>query len=239
MPADRGRIGELSENRILAALPRKSAERLAANLETVDLLPGAVIGHADAPLEFAYFVHRGLVSLVKTLEDGQSIEVGTVGTEGIVGLPIILSREHALTDYVVAVSGVASRITARQLRDEMNRDQDLTTLLRQYAQEVFEQFIQMAACNALHSVRERCCRWLLIAHDNAASDSFPVTHETLAALLGVQRAGVSNVANSLRQAGLIDYRHGSLTIENRSGLEREGCECYRILRRLASRASPL
>jgi CRP-like cAMP-binding protein len=239
VPADRSRVGEVSDNRILGALPRKSAERFAVNLETVELLPGTVIGHADAPIEFAYFVHCGLVSLIKTLADGQSIEVGTVGAEGLVGLPVVLSRGHALTDYVVAVSGVASRITARQLRDEMNRDQDLATLLRQYAQEVFDQFIQMAACNALHSVRERCCRWLLIAHDNAASDSFPVTHETLAALLGVQRAGVSNVANSLRQAGLIDYRHGSLTIENRSGLEREACECYRVLRRLASPGRPL
>jgi CRP-like cAMP-binding protein len=228
---DRRRIEEGFENRILSALPRESVERLAVHLETVELTQGMTLGHADSPIDQVYFLNRGLVSLVKTLEDGQSIEVATVGIEGMVGLPVVLAGgDRSLTDYIVQVPGVASCIAPRQLRDEVRRDRALAALLSQYAQETFLQFIQIAACNGLHSVRERCCRWLLIAHDNAGSDGFPLTHETLAALLGVQRAGVSNVAHSLRQAGLIDYRHGSVTIENRSALEREACECYRILR---------
>jgi CRP-like cAMP-binding protein len=230
VPPDRRRTDDGFDNGILSALPRESAERLAVNLETIDLSQGATIGHADEPIDYVYFVHRGLVSLVKTLEDGQSIEVRTVGIEGMTGLPVLLSSEHAFTDYIVEVPGFASRIVPRLLRDEVKRDRALAGLLQQYAHAAFAQFVHMAACNGLHSVRERCCRWLLVAHDNAGSDGFPLTHETLAALLGVQRAGVSNVAHSLRHAGLIDYRHGSVTIENRSGLEREACGCYRILR---------
>jgi CRP-like cAMP-binding protein len=229
VPRDRA-AGDDFDNRILLALPQESAARLVANMETVDLVQGTTIGHADAPIEHVYFVHRGLVSLIKTLEDGQNIEVRTVGSEGMVGISVILGGDHALTDYVVEVPGFASRIASRRLRDEMKRDSVLAAMLHQYVFDVSRQFVQMAACNALHSVRERCCRWLLIAHDNAGSDSFPLTHETLAALLGVQRAGVSNVAQGLRQEGLIGYRHGNVTIEARSGLEREACECYRILR---------
>jgi CRP-like cAMP-binding protein len=229
VPPDRKPAGDLG-NRILLALPQESAARLAANMETVDLVQGTTLGHADAPIEHVYFVHRGLVSLIKTLEHGQSIEVRTVGIEGSVGLSAVLGGEHRLGDYVVEVPGYASRIAGHRLRDEMKRDRALAAVLRQYVFDVLRQFVQLAACNALHSVRERCCRWLLIAHDNAGSDSFPLTHETLAALLGVQRAGVSNVAHGLRQEGLIEYRHGNVTIEARSGLEREACECYRILR---------
>jgi CRP-like cAMP-binding protein len=217
-------------NLILSALASASLQRLAPNLEAVELSRGRVIHRADAPIEHIYFLDKGLASLVKTMEDGRSIEVVTVGIEGALGVLAAFGLSRAVVDAIVQLPGHGSRIRPSALREEMARNPILQTLLLQCAHRTLSQVIQIAACNSLHSLRERCCRWLLMAHDSAGSDRFPITHETLAAVLGVQRTGVSVVANTLRQSGLIAYRHGHLIITDRSGLERQACECYGSLR---------
>jgi CRP-like cAMP-binding protein len=218
-------------NRILSALPPASSERLAGSLERVDLAQGAMLRHADAPMAHAYFLEQGLASLLKTMEDGRSIEVAAIGVEGMVGaLATIGLRLVAPIDVSIQVPGFAWRLAQDTLKDATAQDRAFAALLRREAHRTFGHIVQIAACNGIHSVRERCCRWLLTAHDNAGSDNFPLTHEALADVLGVQRAGVSAVAGSLREAGFITYRHGRLTIVDRNGLERQACECYHQLR---------
>lgn len=224
-------------NRILAALPPESLDRLAGSLERVDLAQGAMLRHADAPMAHVYFLERGLASLVRRTEDGRSIEIGAVGVEGMVGVLATIGLRLASIDVTVQVPGFAWRLAPDTLRDAMARDRIFATLLRRDAHRAFEHLVQIAACNGLHSLRERCCRWLLTAHDNAGSDSFPLTHEALADVLGVQRAGVSAIASGLREAGLIAYRHGRITIGDRRGLERQACECYHVLQATSDRMS--
>jgi CRP-like cAMP-binding protein len=216
-------------NRILATLPQDSIEGIADSLQKMDLVQGTVLAGAGIPWRRAYFPERGMVSLVKTMEDGRSIEVGAVGVNGMIGLLGPVGPDLDAIQVIVQVPGFAWSIEDSALSNGMARDDRLCAVLRQYAQQAVAKLLQLAACNGLHSVRERCCRWLLTAHDAAGSDSFPLTHEMLATMLGVQRAAVSVVATSLRAAGLISYRHGRVTIGDRQGLERETCECYRAL----------
>ena len=130
---------------------------------------------------------------------------------------------------MVQISGTTFRIKRNKLRDLMDEDPAVREALEKYAHFSVAAFAQTAACNRLHHLDERCCRWLLIAHDSARSDTFQLTHEFLAMMLGVQRAGVSITASALQKAGLIQYRHGQVTITNRAGLEDAACECYRTM----------
>lgn len=213
-------------NRILSALPQTTQRRLRPSLETVDIAKGEVIGRFDRSIEHIYFVCRGLVSLVKTMEDGRMVEVGAVGTEGVTDPYALFRARRAILDTVVQIPGTAARIKREALLDEMERDQALREQLRRYSAFSFAQVAQTAACNRLHSLDERCCRWLLIAHDNAHADTLPLTHEFLALMLGVQRAGISIAMSLLRQSGLIEYSRGQVRIENRNGLLTRACECY-------------
>ena len=234
-PSDRERDGRIEEgmtfaNLILSALAPASLQRLAPNLEAVELSQGRALHRADALIEHIYFLDKGLASLVKTMEDGRSIEVGAVGIEGALGILAAFGIGRTVVDAIIQLPSHGLRIRPSALQEEMARNPTLRTLILRSAQHTLSQVVQIAACNSLHSLRERCCRWLLTAHDSAGSNSFPVTHEILAAVLGVQRTGVSVIANTLRQSGLIAYRYGQLTITDRSGLERYACECYGLLR---------
>ncbi|HUB13678.1 MAG TPA: Crp/Fnr family transcriptional regulator [Acetobacteraceae bacterium] len=176
-----------------------------------------------------YFVDRGLISLVKTMEDGRSIEIGAIGIEGLTDPIALFGVDRVLLESVVQVPGTAFRASVEDISDAMRQDGAMADLMRRYLRFSFHQLAQTAACNRLHSLDERCCRWLLIAHDSARTDTFPLTHEFLAMMLGAQRAGVTIAANSLRRAGLIQYRHGLITITSRTGLEAVACECYRAI----------
>jgi CRP-like cAMP-binding protein len=224
-------------NLVLSALAPASLQRLAPNFETVEVGQGHVVHRVDAPVEHVYFLNKGLASLVKTMEDGRSIEVGVVGIEGVLGVSAAFAIGRPLVDSVIQLPGHGVRIRPGVLQEEMARTPTLGVLMARYAQRAVGQFIQIAACNSLHTLRERCCRWLLMAHDSVGSDTFPLTHEILAAILGVQRAGVSVIANTLRQSGLIAYRHGHVTIIDRAGLERQACECYGSLQTLFAQPS--
>ncbi len=197
----------------------------------VELSHGNVIYPAGAPVEQLYFIDSGLVSLIKTMEDGRSVEIGAVGAEGLVGVFAALGIQRPLVDYVIQVPAVALRVNRTTLRNEIARHEVLRDLTERYLYLLIEKIAQTAACNRLHSLRQRCCRWLLLAHDNVSSDSFAFTHEFFASLLGVQRPSLSATANELQKLGLIRYVHGHVTIMDRAGLEKASCECHRAIRR--------
>lgn len=215
-------------NRMLLALPPASLERLRPDLEPVELPRGQVIGRQGRPVEYLHFISRGLVSLVKTMRDGRTVEIGTIGREGVTEAAAACGIGTTLLEGVVQIPGAALRIRLAPLAEALAADAALQELLHGYIRFCFLQMAQTAACNRLHFLEERCCRWLLTAHDSALSDTFPLTHEFLAMMLGVQRTGVSVAANALKSAGLIDYSHGLVTITDRAGLEHAACECYGV-----------
>jgi len=216
-------------NRILLALPPATLQRIRPALESVETVRGQPIEHIDRRVEHIYFVNRGLISLVKTMRDGRTVEIGAVGIEGVTDPMALFGIDRAALEIIVQIPGNALRIRVATLRAAMREDPVLQRLLPAYARFAFIQLAQTAACNRLHFLEERCCRWLLTAHDSALSDHFPLTHEFLAMMLGVQRSGVSIAANSLKKAGLIQYTHGVITISDRRGLENAACECYRTI----------
>jgi len=237
--SDRAGSGRLSEpmlrrdnvaNRILLALPQASLERIAPYLRPVDLVAGQALYYPEEPIRYLYFINRGLVSLVTTMRDGRSVATGAIGIEGITGPDPLFGVTNALSECTVQIAGTALRITPDVLRREMAENDAVREVLQRFVQTIVTQLAQTAACNQLHSLLERSCRWLLIAHDSARSDSFVLTHEFLAMILGVQRAGISIAAHRLQEAGLIRYRRGHITITNRRGLEATACECYERIR---------
>jgi CRP-like cAMP-binding protein len=216
-------------NRILLSLPEATLERLRPALEFRAMAKGDEIDHFDRPIEYLYFVNRGLISFVKTMQDGRTVEIGVVGIEGISSPHALFGINKAVLEAMVQVPGTAFRITRDNLKRLISEDIALRETLEKYAHFSVAAFAQTTACNRLHHLDERCCRWLLITHDSARSDTFSLTHEFLAMMLGVQRAGVSITANALQRAGLIRYRRGQVTIIDRSGLEDAACECYRAM----------
>lgn len=216
-------------NRILRALPQPTLARLCHDLEPVELARGQAVGHVDQHVDHLLFINRGLISLVKTMRDGRTIEIGAIGPEGVTDPNAVFGINETVLESMVQVPGIALRIRRDTVQAVMQEDAALRTLLERYARFAFHQLAQTAACNRLHSLEERCCRWLLIAHDSAHSDTFPLTHEFLAMMLGVHRAGVSIAAHTLKKAGLISYTHGMVTIADRNGIEDVACECYRTI----------
>jgi CRP-like cAMP-binding protein len=218
-------------NGLLASLPPADFGRLAASLTPVTLSLKQFLIEADEPIEAAYFVETGMVSYLAYLEGGEAIEVGIIGTEGMVGMPLILGVNSAPAGAVVQMGGTALRISPTALRQAFNESEALRTHLLRYMQALYTQVSQTAVCNGHHSLEERLSRWLLMAHDRAEGDQFPMTHEFMALMLGVRRAGVTVTAGTLKQAGLIHYTNGHMTILDRPSLEAAACECYGTVQR--------
>ena len=218
-------------NRLLISLPKASLKRLQPALELRVTARGNVIKRVDRPVEHYYFVNRGLFSLVKTMKDGRSIEIGVIGIEGFTSPHTLFGLNKAATDAIVQIPGEAFRIRRDDLMRFMAEDAFLRNTLEKYAHFAQSAIAQTAACNRLHLLESRCCRWLLISHDSARSDTFLLTHEFLAMMLGVQRTGVSVAANFLQKSGLIRYLHGKMTITNRAGLEEATCECFAAMQK--------
>jgi CRP-like cAMP-binding protein len=216
-------------NRILLSLPQASLKRLRPALEFCAIAAGEVISRLGQPIEYRHFVNRGVISLVKTMKDGRTVEIGVVGAEGISNPCSIFGINTAIFENVVQIPGTTFRIKQDDLNELILQDDALAEAIEKYQRFFISAIGQTAACNRLHHLEERCCRWLLIAHDSARSDTFLLTHEFLAMMLGVQRAGVSIAAQSLQKAGLIQYRRGQVAIVNRTGLEEAACECYRAM----------
>ncbi len=218
-------------NRLLNALPRKDQDRLRPLLKQVSVGIRETVYEADEPIHYVYFPLVGVFSLVITMGDGGTIEVGTIGNEGFVGTPVFLGAEKSPTMAFCQVPGEALRMGADDFRGEVRRGGPLHDLMQRHTQAMMNQISQTVACNHLHSVQERMCRWLLMTHDRVEGDEFVLTQEFLAQMLGVRRPSVSVVAGLLQQAGLIRYHRGRMTILKREGLEEGACECYRVVKR--------
>ena len=213
-------------NNLLAALPQQEYERLLPNLEPVSLSIKQVLYEPNEPIEYAYFPNSGATSLLNLMQDGQTIEAATVGKEGMIGIPLLLGTNQIPLQVIVQIPGDGLRMKADVFKAQVYGGCPLHTLLLRYTQTLMNQISQTAACNRLHSVEARCCRWLLMTQDRVESDSFPLTQEFLSYMLGVRRASVSEVAAALQKLGLIDYHRGQITIRDRKGLEAAACECY-------------
>jgi len=222
-------------NRFLLALPQAVLSALLPEMHPVELNRGAVLGRSGEGVKQIWFVNRGLVSLVKTMKDGRTIEVGATGSEGLTTPEALFGDPTAALDSIVQIPGSAFVIARTTLEHIMAQYDALADLLQRYIHVMMERLAQTAACNRLHSLEERCCRWLLIAHDSAHADAFPLTHEFLAMMLGVQRPGVSVAMKILQRAGYVEYSHGKVTIADRGGLEATACECYSTLQRQLDR----
>lgn len=218
------------KNRLLANLSREEFERLQPYLEPVFLNFKKELYQPNMPIEFVYFPLEGVCSLLSLASEGDLIEVGTVGNEGMVGLPVFLGVDQIPGVCMCQVPGYALRMRAHDLRTQVAPGTTLYELLHRYTQTLFNFISQSALCNRVHSIEQRCCRWLLLTHDRVEDNEFSLTHEFLSQMLGVRRAGVSEVAARLQNAGFISYRYGKISILDRAGLEATSCECYKLIK---------
>jgi CRP-like cAMP-binding protein len=217
-------------NRLLLALSQEELDRLRPNLEPVELPLGQMLLRPNELIDYVYFPQEGMVSLVLQLEDKIVIEVGLIGREGMVGALAPLGATAMSGEARVQMAGSALRMRAGRLRTEAARDPVLMDLLLRYVQALFAQVSQSVACNSRHPIIERMARWLLMAHDCVEGNDLPLSHEFLATMLGVRRAGITVAVGQLREAGLIDSKAGRFSILNRRGLETSACGCYRAVR---------
>ena len=222
-------------NGLLAALAAEDWALLAPHLEAVELPFDQTVYAAGGPVDAVFFIETGMVSILVTLEDGSQVETGLAGPEGLLGLAVVFGNSHSLTDARVQLEGSALRVGAAALHTAMDASPALQTLLLRYGLAFLGQVTQGAACNARHAIENRLARWLLTAHDRADADSFTMTHEFMALMLGVNRPGVTIAAGILSRAGLIRYGRGRMTITDRLGLEAATCECYHTVRHEYSR----
>lgn len=221
---------EPTGNRLLDLLPPTAADRLRPHLEAFSLGIKHVIYEPHGQISHVYFPIGGVISLVTCMEDGTTVEVATVGREGMVGLPVFLGCETGPIRAFGQIPGDALRMAAEVFRAEIGRNGPLVQVLNRYTQALFIQVAQVAACNRVHLVEQRCARWLLQTHDRVGADQYLLTQEFLAQMLGIRRAGVSEAAGLLQKAGLIRYARGRITVLDRQGLESAACECYRVVK---------
>jgi CRP-like cAMP-binding protein len=207
-------------------LPPEDLERLRSHFQDATLTLKQPIYRQGGLIDFAYFPESGVVSVVKELRDGGGIEVCTVGNEGMVGLPAALGADRSSARVFCQIPGRALRMRADVLLAERRRGGAFADSVLRFANATMTMLAQSVACNRAHSLEERMCRWLLITHDRVDSDSFPLTQEFLAQMLGVRRPTVNAAGTSLQRAGLIRYSRGTITITDRPGLEEASCECY-------------
>lgn len=218
------------KNRLLAALPTEEYQRLFPQLDFVSLSIGQILSQPGEPVEYVYFPLQSIISLVSTMEDGATVEVGLVGNEGMVSVAVFLGGITSFTQASVQIAGTAMRMKADVLKAEFKRGGAMQSLLLLYMQALFSQVSQSAVCNRLHTLEERLARWLLLVQDGLQSNQLPLTQEFIAQMLGSRRSGVTVAAGTLSQAGMIRYNRGKITIANREDLEATACECYKAIK---------
>ena len=217
-------------NSLLAALPRKSYLRLAPGLIPVDLVFGDVLYEAGDPIRDVYFPSRSLVSLLTLVEGHLALEVGMVGREGMVGIPLALGADVSPVRALVQGGGPALKMSAARFRTELKRSPPLQRELNRYVHTMIAQISQTAGCNRFHVVEARLARWLLMTRDRARSGQFRMTHEFLSHMLGVRRVGVTEAASALQRQKLIEYSRGNIRILDDRGLEAACCSCYQVVK---------
>lgn len=227
------------QNFLLAALSPEDHALISSHLLQVELERGRLLYDPGDPIETVYFPHDGVISLMTLMENGAAIESATIGREGALGLMAAVSPRQSLSRAIVQTPCRAARLSAAQLHEAWERSPRIRELVDRHTEALFGHAIQSVACNALHSVEARFCRWLLTCHDRISNDTVALTQEFLADMLGVQRTTVTAVARSLQHRGLIRYRRGVVDIMDRDGLEGMACECYGVIRRTYERLLPV
>jgi CRP-like cAMP-binding protein len=226
------------ENHLLDALPAKERARLFPHLELVPMPLGHVISEPGMTIRHVYFPTTCIVSLLYVMENGASAEIAVVGNEGIVGVSLFMGGETTTSRSVVQSAGEAYRLTGQHLKDAFFHAGPLQVLLLAYTQALLTQMSQTAVCNRHHTVDQQLCRWLLLSLDRLPANELTMTQELIANMLGVRREGVTEAAGELQRAGLIHYKRGKITVEDRPGLEARVCECYRVVKREFDRLLP-
>jgi CRP-like cAMP-binding protein len=221
----------LKQNAILGGLSHSMIAEVIETGKLIALETPQQIYEAGRPIREVYFPIDAVLSVVTQMRDGGSIEVGTVGREGVSAIPLLLGATTSANESYCQVPGRAFVITSNDFRRFLSAgDAQLRSLLDRFLQAYVNMLGQLAACNGMHSIYERCARWLLLTHDRVNSDKIALTHEYLAMMLGARRSGVTIAAATLQQAGFIRYAHGHIVILDRRGLEDASCECYAVAR---------
>jgi CRP-like cAMP-binding protein len=221
---------EATKNRLLAALPREEYERILPHLGPVSFALGEVVYESGGRMEHIYFPTTAVISLLYTMENGASAEMGVAGREGLVGVALFMGGDTTPNRAVVQGAGGAVRMKASLLRDEFGRGGAFQRLLLRYTQALLTQMSQTAVCNRLHAIEQQLCRWLLLSHDRLDSDELVMTQELIANMLGVRREGVTAAAGRLQEQGLISYVRGRIQLLDQRRLEATVCECYRVVK---------
>jgi CRP-like cAMP-binding protein len=226
LPAAPNQIG----NRLLNRLPKDEYEILVRSEKAISLAHGDEVYQEDSlgGLSHVYFPTTGMISLTVLMENGKEVEAGTIGNEGMIGLSVAQDLNFSPTKAISQISGEGLRIPVSAFLKAMKRGGTLDKLVRRYSAFSLRYASQTVACNLLHSVKQRMCRWLLMCRDRVDADEFTLTHEFLAEMLGVRRQSVTVVARTLLAASLITYQRGVIRILNRKRLEDASCECYGV-----------
>ncbi|MET0646192.1 MAG: Crp/Fnr family transcriptional regulator [Pyrinomonadaceae bacterium] len=229
MPQSLGH-SQWNANRLLASLPAEDYERMLHALKPVTFTLGEIIYEPQGLMEYVYFPTTAHVSLIYTMENGTTAEVGLVGNEGIVGVALFMGGDTTPNCAVVQGGGDALQMSAKAMQEEFKRGGAFQLSLLRYTQWLITQISQTAVCNRLHSTEQRLCRWVLMTHDRSGSDELQMTHEFISHMLGIQREGVSLSAHRLQEGGAISYKRGIIKILDRQKLEDCACECYQVVR---------
>ena len=215
-------------NRLLAALPTKDYQRLLAQLEQVDLTFPDVLYEPGERMRHVYFPNTSTISLLAPV-DRTALEVGLIGSEGLVGIPLVLGSSVSTTRVVVQGTGTSMRMKSHRFREAFGQSLALQRLVYRYLNALITQISQTAACNGYHPIEPRLARWLLMSRDRSRTDELSLTQDFLAHMLGVRRVSVTNAARKLQKQGLVSYLRGHITIVDRAGLRAVACDCYRIV----------
>jgi CRP-like cAMP-binding protein len=218
-------------NKILASINEADYRDLFSQLESVAVAQGEVIYEAEDPIVYVYFPETSVFSMLSTMEDGRTVEVGPVGDEGMVGLRVFLGAQMSLDQVIVHVAGHAKRLRASLFKAAAASERGtMTDKLMRYTQMLLAMTARSGACNKVHSTEQQLARWLLTMR-NYVGDELALTHELIALTLGVRRAGVTEAANAFRNTGVIDYRRGHIQVVDQRGLEALACECYAAVKK--------
>lgn len=219
-----------TKNRLLAMLPRDEYERILPHLGHATFSLGEVLYESGARMDHVYFPTTAIVSLLYTMENGSSAEMGVAGNEGLVGVALFMGGSTMPNRAVVQSAGCAVRMRAGVLQEEFALGGAFQRLLLRYTQALLTQMSQTAVCNRLHEIEQQLCRWLLLSYDRLDTDELVMTQELIANMLGVRREGVTAAAGRLQEQGLISYVRGRIRILDRRGLEAAVCECYKVVK---------